>query len=81
MTALYLAAGVAAFRNGSSSLHEMGGCGGGTALFGADAGVLLLAVSGLPPFSGFWPKMLLVRASISADLPWLAFACSCRVSF
>ncbi len=74
MTALYLAAGVAAFRNGSSSLHEMGGLWRRHPLFSALMLVLLLAVSGLPPFSGFWPKMLLVRASISADLPWLAFA-------
>nr|WP_246393166.1 monovalent cation/H+ antiporter subunit D [Aureimonas pseudogalii] len=72
MTALYLAAGVAAFRNGSSSLHEMGGLWRRHPLFSAMMLVLLLAVSGLPPFSGFWPKMLLVRASISAGLPWLA---------
>nr|WP_244492178.1 proton-conducting transporter membrane subunit [Aureimonas sp. AU12] len=74
MTALYLAAGVAAFRNGSSSLHEMGGLWRRHPLFSAMVLVLLLAVSGLPPFSGFWPKMLLVRASLAADLPWLATA-------
>ncbi|MFD2236383.1 proton-conducting transporter membrane subunit [Aureimonas populi] len=72
MTALYLAAGVAAFRNGSSSLHEMGGLWRRHPLFSALFLVLLLAVSGLPPFSGFWPKMLLVRATLAADLPWLA---------
>ncbi|KAA0972306.1 Na+/H+ antiporter subunit D [Aureimonas fodinaquatilis] len=72
MTALYLAAGVAAFRNGSSSLHEMGGLWRRNPIFSVMFLVLLLAVAGLPPFSGFWPKMLLVRASVSADLPWLA---------
>jgi multicomponent Na+:H+ antiporter subunit D len=72
MTALYLAAGVAAFRNGSSSLHEMGGLWKRHPLFSAMFLVLLLGVSGLPPFSGFWPKMLLVRAAIAAELPWLA---------
>ncbi|WP_244631007.1 proton-conducting transporter membrane subunit [Aureimonas sp. ME7] len=74
MTALYLAAGVAAFRNGSSSLHEMGGLWRRHPMFSALMLVLLLTVAGLPPFSGFWPKMLLVRASIAADLPWLAAA-------
>lgn len=74
MTALYLAAGVAAFRNGSSSLHEMGGMWRRNPLFSVLFLILLFAVSGLPPFSGFWPKVLLVRASIAADLPWLAAA-------
>ncbi|WP_058633397.1 proton-conducting transporter membrane subunit [Aureimonas ureilytica] len=74
MTALYLAAGVAAFRNGSSSLYEMGGLWKRHPLFSALFLMLLLGVSGLPPFSGFWPKMLLVRASIAAELPWLAAA-------
>lgn len=72
MTALYLAAGVAAFRTGTSSLHEMGGMWRRHPLFSVLFLVLLLGVAGLPPFSGFWPKLLLVRASIAADLPWLA---------
>ena len=59
MTALYLAAGVAAFRNGSSSLHEMGGLWRRNPIFSVMFLVLFLAVAGLPPFSGFWPKMLL----------------------
>lgn len=74
MTALYLATGVAAFRNGSSSLHEMGSMWRRHPLFSALFLVLLFGVAGLPPFSGFWPKMLLVRATLAADLPWLAFA-------
>ncbi|KHJ55847.1 cation:proton antiporter [Aureimonas altamirensis] len=74
MTALYLAAGVAAFRNGSSSLHEMGGLWRRNPIFSVMFLVLFLAVAGLPPFSGFWPKMLLVRATIAADMPWLTAA-------
>ncbi len=73
MTALYLATGVAAFRNGSSSLHEMGGLWRRHPLFSVLFLILLFAVAGLPPFSGFWPKMLLVRSTLAADLPWLAF--------
>jgi len=72
MTALYLAAGIAAFRTGTSSLHEMGGLWRRHPLFSALFLMLLLGVAGLPPFSGFWPKLLLVRATIAADLPWLA---------
>ncbi|EAU43323.1 hypothetical protein FP2506_10776 [Fulvimarina pelagi HTCC2506] len=72
MTALYLAAGVAAHLTGTSSLREMGGLWRSNPLFAAVMLILLFAVSGLPPFSGFWPKVALVRASISGDLPWLA---------
>ena len=72
MTALYLAAGVAARLNGSSSLAEMGGLWRRYPLLAALMLVFLFGVSGLPPFSGFWPKVALVRATILADLPWLA---------
>ncbi|RFC62667.1 Na+/H+ antiporter subunit D [Fulvimarina endophytica] len=72
MTALYLAAGVAAHLTGSSSLHEMGGLWRHNPLFAGLVLVLFFAVSGLPPFSGFWPKLFLVRATMSADMPWLA---------
>ncbi|HDZ71901.1 MAG TPA: Na+/H+ antiporter subunit D [Aurantimonas coralicida] len=72
MTGLYLAAGTAAYLAGSSSLAEMGGLWRRHPLFAALVLVLLFAVSGLPPFSGFWPKVALVRATITADMPWLA---------
>ena len=33
--------------------------------------IFLFAVSGLPPFSGFWPKVVLVRGAFQAGLPVL----------
>ncbi|MEX6504899.1 proton-conducting transporter membrane subunit [Jiella sp. M17.18] len=74
MTGLYLAAGVAAYLNGSSSLADMGGLWRRHPVLAAIMLVFLFAVAGLPPFSGFWPKVALVRASIAADMPWLAAA-------
>lgn len=74
MTALYLAAGVAAKRTGSTSLHAMGGLWRSSPAFAGLMLVLLLAVSGLPPFSGFWPKLTLVRATLGGGMPWLAAA-------
>ncbi|UIJ72826.1 proton-conducting transporter membrane subunit [Aurantimonas sp. HBX-1] len=74
MTALYLTAGVASSLAGSSSLALMGGLWRRTPLLAALMLVFLFAVSGLPPFSGFWPKVALVRATIVADMPWLAAA-------
>ncbi|MDU0311341.1 Na+/H+ antiporter subunit D [Rhizobium sp. 10PS4] len=72
MTALYLAAGEIARRGGSFSLSALGGLyrqsGGFTALSLA----LFLAACGLPPFSGFWPKVILVKASLDLGAWWLA---------
>jgi multicomponent Na+:H+ antiporter subunit D len=74
MTALYLAAGVMVRRTGSASLHEMGGLWRRFPGFSVLVLVLLLAVSGLPPFSGFWPKLGLVRATLAGGMGWLAAA-------
>ncbi|MFC5583995.1 Na+/H+ antiporter subunit D [Nitratireductor kimnyeongensis] len=74
MTALYLLAGVIKELGGSYSLHELGGLYRAYPAMGAFALVLMLAVAGLPPASGLWPKILLVRASIEAGWPWLSFA-------
>ena len=36
--------------------------------------MLFLAVAGLPPFSGFWPKLMLVKASIEGAPWWAPFS-------
>ncbi|WP_048649482.1 Na+/H+ antiporter subunit D [Nitratireductor soli] len=74
MTALYLLAGVMNELGGSYSLHELSGLYRRYPLLAAFALLLVLAVAGLPPASGLWPKVLLVRASLDAGLPWLSFA-------
>ncbi|WP_224007924.1 proton-conducting transporter membrane subunit [Aureimonas sp. SA4125] len=74
MTALYLAAGIMVRRAGSASLHEMGGLWRRFPGLSVLVLVLLLAASGLPPFSGFWPKLGLVRATLAGGMGWLAAA-------
>ncbi|MBO0903291.1 proton-conducting transporter membrane subunit [Jiella sonneratiae] len=71
MTALYLAGGTAARLSGSSSLFAMGGLWRQRPGLAALMLVFLLSVSGLPPFSGFWPKVILVRGAFQAGLPLL----------
>ncbi|MCV9997775.1 Na+/H+ antiporter subunit D [Pararhizobium sp. YC-54] len=72
MTALYLAAGLAARLSGGFSLAGAGGLYRHHLLFTALSLMLFFAVSGLPPFSGFWPKVMLVKAAIDAGVSWLA---------
>ncbi|MBP1853298.1 Na+/H+ antiporter subunit D [Rhizobium halophytocola] len=74
MTALYLVAGEMRARAGSFRLDELGGLWRVAPVFSAVALALFFAGSGLPPFSGFWPKAMLVKASIDIGAWWLAAA-------
>ncbi|TLP44844.1 Na+/H+ antiporter subunit D [Cohaesibacter sp. CAU 1516] len=75
LTGLYLAFGILMRKNGGKyNLSDVGG--GYKASDGLSILFLVLAfgIVGLPPFSGFWPKFILVDASIHAGHGWLAFA-------
>ncbi|MBC2858813.1 Na+/H+ antiporter subunit D [Stappia sp. 28M-7] len=74
MTALYMTAGVMRALGGSYSLRELGGLYRASPLLGAVFLMLAFAVSGLPPFSGFWPKVLLVDAALRDGHGWIAGA-------
>ncbi len=69
LTALYLVAGLIEKLTGQTDSRQMGG------LYAAHAPVsilffiLVLAVAGVPPFLGFWPKLLLLEGGLGdADL-------------
>ena len=74
MTALYMASGIAARLRGSFSIAELGGIYRLHLPLAAISLMLFFAVSGLPPFSGFWPKAVLVKASLDVGAWWLAGA-------
>lgn len=75
MTALYLSLGVLIRMSGGKySLAELGGGYKASSLLSILFLVLVFAVSGLPPFSGFWPKFVLVEAALSEGHHWLTFA-------
>mgnify|MGYP001377255691 FL=1 len=70
MAALYLLAGVIArVSGGAFDLRALGGLYAARPLLAVLFLVLGLAVAGLPPFSGFWPKLMLVDASLAALAP------------
>lgn len=74
MTALYLVAGVAARLGGSFDLHGLAGLYRQAPAFAYLSLALFFAGSGLPPFSGFWPKAMLVKASLDIGAWWLTAA-------
>ena len=72
MTALYFAAGIGARLGGSFELTSAGGLYASNAFLAAMTLILFLSVAGLPPFSGLWPKIMLVKASLDIGAWWLA---------
>jgi multicomponent Na+:H+ antiporter subunit D len=74
MTALYFLAGIVGRRMNGFSLATAGGLYSQAPWLAGIALVLLLSVSGLPPFSGLWAKVYLVKASLDAGVWWLAFS-------
>ncbi len=77
MTALYLVAGLVETATGETDTRRMGGLYAAAPALAVLFFVLMLAVSGVPPFLGFWPKLLLVEAGVSSWAPggdWWALA-------
>ncbi|WP_075290186.1 Na+/H+ antiporter subunit D [Pararhizobium arenae] len=74
MSALYLAIGLAGRAAGTFSIGGAGGLWQRELTLSALTLVLFFSVSGLPPFSGFWPKLMLVKAALAQGAGWLAAA-------
>jgi len=75
MTALYMVAGLIEARTGASDTRQMGGLYAANAPLSLLFFVLLLATAGVPPFLGFWPKLLLIEAGvIHAQMGWAGTA-------
>lgn len=72
MTALYLTIGHAARIGGAWTLSDLSGLYTRAPYFSAMALALFFAGSGLPPFSGFWPKAMLTKSAIDIGAWWLA---------
>lgn len=72
--ALFLGAGAIARATGSEVLARSGGLWRSQPITALLFLVPALALAGMPPFSGFWPKLMLVRAAIEANSGWLAAA-------
>lgn len=74
ITAFYLIAGLIERMTGTSDIRMMGGIYAANAPVSILFIIMIFAISGLPPFLGLWPKILLVEGSIRADNWWLVFA-------
>jgi multicomponent Na+:H+ antiporter subunit D len=74
LTALYLVAGLVERATGQTNTTQMRGLYAANSLLSLMFLVLVLAVAGVPPFLGFWPKLLMLRGFIGTG-DWMpAFA-------
>jgi len=67
MTALYLTAGLVERLTGAVDTRKMGGVYAAASWPSILFLTLILAVSGVPPLLGFWPKLLLIEAGIDGS--------------
>jgi multicomponent Na+:H+ antiporter subunit D len=70
IAALYLVAGLIERATGTTDTREMGGLYAASSSLSILFFVLVMAIAGIPPFLGFWPKLLLLQGYF-ADGDWL----------
>ena len=71
---LFFTAGAIEYNTGTRQLKEMGGLKEKMPVTGTSAFIASLSISGIPPFNGFWSKLIIVIACIEAGRYGLAIS-------
>jgi len=69
---LFLTSGSVQMSTGTRELREMGGLAEKLPVTRATCTIASASIAGIPPFSGFWSKLILVIAAIQAHFYWIA---------
>ncbi|NMC42207.1 MAG: NADH/ubiquinone/plastoquinone (complex I), partial [Bacteroidales bacterium] len=69
---LFLNAGAIEYRTGTRNLREMGGLAGYMPATSSTSFAASMAISGLPPFNGFFSKLIIIIAAVMAGFYLLA---------
>lgn len=69
---LFLTSGSVEMSTGTRQLREMGGLAQTMPVTRATCTVASASIAGIPPFSGFWSKLILVIAAVQAGFYWIA---------
>jgi multicomponent Na+:H+ antiporter subunit D len=69
---LFLCSGSIEYATGTRQLKEMGGLLQKMPVTRATCTIASLSIAGIPPFNGFWSKLLIVIAAFQAGFHWLA---------
>jgi len=77
---LFLCSGATEYATGTRQLNDLGGIKHRMPLTGGCLRIASLSMSGIPPFSGFWSKLIIVIAVMQAGHYWIG-AIAILVSF
>ena len=69
---LFLSAGAVEHRTGTRDLNKLGGLSGKMPVTSSTSLIASLSISGIPPFNGFFSKLVIIIAAIQAHYYWLA---------
>ncbi len=69
---LFLCSGSIEYSTGTRQLKEMGGLGTRMPVTRTTCTIASLSIAGVPPFNGFWSKLLIVMAAFQGGYHWLA---------
>ena len=69
---LFLTSGSVEMSTGTRQLKEMGGLAQVMPVTRTTCTIASASIAGIPPFSGFWSKLILVIAAVQAGLYWIA---------
>jgi len=69
---LFLTSGSVELATGTRNMNEMGGLAQKMPFTRATCMIGSAAIAGVPPFSGFWSKLILVIAAVQARFYWIA---------
>jgi multicomponent Na+:H+ antiporter subunit D len=70
---LFLNSGALEYATGTRDMKKMGGLMAKMPVTGATNLVASMSISGVPPFSGFWSKLIIILALVQAGRGWYAF--------
>jgi multicomponent Na+:H+ antiporter subunit D len=77
---LFLCSGAFEYRTGTRNKHEMGGLVRKMPVTSATCSIASLSISGVPPFNGFWSKLIIILALIKAGY-WIYGSIAVLVAF
>ncbi len=70
---LFLNAGSVEYRTGTRNLKKLGGLSSKMPITSGSSFIASMAISGIPPFNGFFSKVLIIIAAVQAGFIWIAF--------
>jgi len=70
---LFLNSGSVEYSTGTRDLQKMGGLSSRMPVTGTTSLIASMSIAGIPPFNGFWSKLIIIIAAVQSGRYWYAF--------